>query len=297
MAEIRPLILTVACGYRTEQLSPFVESWKRYVPEADLAIIAGALPEETDRYLDASGVKVVPAEFNRGSHAGWRKTWYRLQLASWLCMLRGTRHLLGIGKESDALHARISEAAFHLFSQRFFHYRRYLEHFGWKYTHVLLADARDTVFQRSPFPCEGLHVFAENEVIGTSHFARRWFQLSYGTSTFKRLAAQPLLCAGVTIGDLAAMRRYLDLNCAESLKIVAVNDIDQAVHNYLIHNCLLPATIHAYGEGQAINLNAVPLSTLRVKDGRLFDSQGQAFSIVHQYDRVAGLYLTPCDRR
>lgn len=291
MPEIRPLILTVACGYRPDQLAPFVESWRRHLPEADLAIIVGQLPEETDRYLDAAGVKLVPAEFNLGRIVGWRKAWYRVQLASWLRLLRGTRRLLGIGPEADALHARISEAAFHLFSQRFFHYRRYLDHFGWKYTHVLLVDVRDTVFQGSPFPCEGLHVFAENESVGTNHFARRWFQLSYGSAAFRRLADRPLLCAGVTLGDLAAMRRYLEINCTESLCVATVNDVDQAVHNYLVHEGLMPATIHAYGTGPAINLNAVPLASLRVADERLLNDRGVPFAVVHQYDRVPGLRL------
>lgn len=291
MPDFRPVILSVACGYRPAQLAPFIDSWHRHLPGADLAVIAGDLPEETSRYLDGAGVKLVPAEFNMNRIGGWRKAWYRLQLAGWLRMLHATRGLLGLGADADGFHARVSEAAFHLYSQRFFHYRRFLTHFGWKYSHVLLVDIRDTVFQGSPFPCDGLHVFAENEAVGTSHFARRWFQLSYGNSTFKRLAAHPLLCAGVTLGDLAAMRRYLDANCSESLKVCTVNDVDQAVHNYLVHEKLVPATIHPYGTGPAINLNAVPLASLQVADGRLLDPQGRPFAIVHQYDRVPGLQL------
>lgn len=293
MPDLRPVILTVACGYRPEQIAPFVESWRRHVPGSDLVVIAGDLPEETDRYLDSAGVRVVPAEFNLGRLVGWRKAWYRVQLAGWLGLLRRSRGLLGLGAEGDALHARIAEASFHLFSQRFFHYRRYLAHFGWKHSHVLLVDIRDTVFQASPFPCTGLHVFAENESIGTNHFARRWFQLSYGAAAFRRLGPRPLLCAGVTLGDLSAMRRYLDVNCTESLRVSTVNDVDQAVHNYLIHEQLVPSVLHAYGEGPAINLNAVPLSGLNVADGRLLDAGGRPFAIVHQYDRVPGLRLTP----
>lgn len=293
MPETRNLILTVACGYRPDQLAPFVESWRRHVPDADLVVIAGGLPEETNRYLDAAGARIVPAEFNLGRLVGWRKAWYRVQLATWLRLLGATRRLLGIGGEADALHRRIAEASFHLFSQRFFHYRRYLDHFGWKYSHVLLVDIRDTRFQCTPFPCAGLHVFAENETVGTNHFAKRWFQLSYGTAVFRRLGPRPLLCAGVTLGDVAAMRQYLEINCSESLRVATVNDVDQAVHNYLIHEQLMPATLHAYGAGPAINLNAVPLSSLHVANGRLLDAAGRPFAIVHQYDRVAGLQLAP----
>ena len=291
MHDLRPIVLTVASGYSPEQLAPFIESWRRYLPGTDLAVIAGEMSEATCRYLDAQGVDIVPATFNLARLVGWRKAWYRLVLSGWLRALRCSRQLLGVGSEADALHARISEASFHLFSQRFFHYRRYLDRFGWKYTHVLLVDIRDTVFQCSPFPCNGLHVFAENECIGTNHFARRWFQLSYGAGTFRQLSLQPLLCAGVTLGDVASVRQYLAINCAEALRVAAVNDIDQAIHNYMIHRRLIPANIHAYGEGPAINLNAVPLASLRVSAGHLLDPQGQPYAIVHQYDRVQGLKL------
>jgi len=291
MHEPRPIILSVACGYQPGQLAPFIDSWRRHLPAADLVVIAGQLPEETDRYLDAAGVRTVPADFNLNCLRGWRKGWYRLHLAGWMAALHRTRGLLGLGSEVDSLYAHVAEGAFHLYSQRFFHYRRYLEHFGWKYSHVLLVDIRDTIFQGSPFPCEGLHVFAENEPIATSHFARRWFQLSYGNATFRRLGAHSMLCAGVTLGDLAAVRRYLEINCSESLKVCTVNDVDQAVHNYLIHEQLMPATVHGYGTGPAINLNAVPLASLRVVDGRLLNDQGRPFAVVHQYDRVPGLQL------
>jgi len=75
------------------------------------------------------------------------------------------------------------------------------------------------------------------------------------------------------------------------LKITPVNDVDQAVHNYMIHRGLLSATVHAFGEGPAINLNATPLSALNVKEGRLLDAQGRAFAVVHQNDRVPGLKI------
>jgi hypothetical protein len=286
----RGLILTVACSYGPAQLAPFVESWKRNVPNADLVVIAGNLPEETDRYLSESNVIVVPADFNRHTPTRWRKAWHRLHTVAWLRFTASVYRWFGTRPDEPFYH-HIAEASFHLYSQRFFHYRRYLAHFGWKYSHALLVDCRDTVFQASPFPCEGLHVFAENECVGTSHFAKRWFQLSYGNHVFKQLSAFPLLCAGVTLGDTASMRKYLEINCSESLRISAVNDVDQAVHNFLIHRELISAVRHAFGEGPAINLNATPLSSLNVINGKLCDASDQPFPIVHQYDRVRGLEL------
>lgn len=151
---LRPLILTVACGYMPDQLAPFVKSWKKHLPAADLVVIAGDLPEETNRFLEAEGTKIVPVEFNLRQLVWWRKAWYRMHLTSWLRMLCFSRRLLGIGYEADALYSRIAEAAFHLFSQRFFHYRRYLRHFSWKYSHVLLVDSRTLFFKAHPSPAK-----------------------------------------------------------------------------------------------------------------------------------------------
>ncbi|HEY4300826.1 MAG TPA: hypothetical protein VGM73_08135 [Candidatus Didemnitutus sp.] len=283
--------MSVASRYGSAQLRPFVESWKRHVAEAELVVFADRLPTEAAQYLEDAGVRVIPARFNLGNPTGWRKAWLRLGAGGWLRLLGVIRGRLGLGAHADSWHEGISEAAFHLYAQRFFCYRRFLAQFGWKYSDVLLVDIRDTLFQVSPFPSVGLHVFAENETIAQSHFARRWFQLSYGNRTFRRLGSFPLLCAGVTLGDGDSIRAYLECNCAESLKIAAVNDIDQAVHNYMVHRGLVPATIHAFGQGPAINLNAMSLASLTVKNGRLLSADGRPFAIVHQYDRVVGLEL------
>jgi len=286
----RGLILSVACSYTPAQLAPFVESWRRNVPNSDLVLIAGHLPEETDRYLSANQVIVIPAEFNRHAPVGWRKAWHRLHSLIWLRLTAGPCRWLGTNP-GDAFYRQISEASFHLCSQRFFHYQRYLAHFGWKYSDVLLVDSRDTVFQTSPFPCQGLHVFAENENIGTSHFSKRWFQLSYGNRVFRELSHLALFCAGITLGDTQHMRRYLEVICAELSRLGAFTDIDQAVHNFLIHRKLVPTTQHAFGEGAGINLNATPLNTLNVIDGKLCNTTNRPIPIVHQYDRVRGLDL------
>jgi len=81
----RALILSTASRYAPAQLAPFVESWKKHIPEADLVVIAGRLPIETSQFLDGAGVQVVPTEFNMGSPVGWRKAWLRLALffANW----------------------------------------------------------------------------------------------------------------------------------------------------------------------------------------------------------------------
>src|SRR5262249_21887598 len=85
---------------------------------------------------------------------------------------------------------------------------------------------------------------------------------------------------------------YLDCMCEQAARLVACTvGVDQALHNYIVHNRLVPATVHAFGEGGAINLNATRLASLDMRNGRMYGRDGQLLAIVHQYDRVPGLKL------
>ena len=154
---------------------------------------------------------------------------------------------------------------------------------------MLLGECRDVVFQSSPFPGADFHVYAENETIGASHFARRWFQLTYGGSVWRELRTRPFLCSGTTINPVPAILSYLEVLTRELGRIMANGGKNQAVHNYVIHRGLVPAVIALFGEGRGITLNAVAAGQLRLEAGRLMDAAGRPFPIVHQYDRVPGL--------
>jgi hypothetical protein len=287
---IRPLVLSVAVNYDAAALKPFVQSCRQQVPNCDIVLFAQNLSPATVQWLESENVRVNFSNFTLfNGWAGWRRAYFQLVSALGTgALARWTR--LTTGPANDRA-LQVRRASLHIYSQRYWVYRDFLRAYSGRYSHVLMADSRDVIFQANPFPCAGLHSFGENETIGASHFARRWFQLSYGGGTFRRLAPNAFVCAGVTLGDTPAVLAYLDAMCAESLRVRDYGGVDQAIHNYVLHTGLAPATVHPFGEGCAINLNNIKLSALRVESGRLLNAAGEPYAVVHQYDRVPGLKL------
>ncbi len=245
------------------------------------------VPRETVAWLLDCSVTVISADIpHEGDGIGWRKAAVHFWLVAATVAFCGALRLAGAyGRERVP---RVLRAMHRLYGFRHTLFMDYLTIHGWRYQCVLLADSRDVVFQASPFPSDGLHAFGEIERIGESHFAKRWFQLSYGIQAWKKLADLPFLCAGVTLGDSGSMLRYLQTMDEECRNVMAFSE-DQAVHNYVIHTGLVPSTVHDIGEGAAINLNAVKLETLNVSADKLVDSSGKPYAVVHQYDRVKNL--------
>jgi hypothetical protein len=135
-------------------------------------------------------------------------------------------------------------------------------------------------------------VYAENERVGDNHFARRWFQLAYGWSSWREWRDKPLLNVGTTLGDVTSVRHYLDTVCDEYVRKLAFFwGADTAVHNYVVHSRRISATTHEFGKGAVLTLNSVPLASLRVLHGRIVDASDRPYPVLHQYDRVRGLRL------
>lgn len=287
----RPAIMCVAMHYDRAALAPFVRSCRQQVPEGLIIVFTTDLSSETVAWLQAEGVEVIVDHFNPNHvFVGWRLAAYQMRVRLAYHVARFMT--AGVGQGANRPLRNLVESMASVVTQRFYRYRRYLRAYPDRFSHVLLTDMRDVIFQSNPFPCAGLHVFAEDETIGQNHFARRWLQLSYGWNSWRSVQDRALLNVGTTMGDTASVLTYLDRLCGEfDSRLPFFWGADTAMHNYVIHHGLVPATLHLWGEGGILNLNAIPLNRLRVESGRLLAPNGQAFSVVHQYDRVKGLQL------
>jgi hypothetical protein len=238
-------------------------------------------------WLRENGIKIIPANFSLFKLGLGRKKTARhfasLASTSLFCAL-----VKWIGLPGDDRPARIRDAMLDMYCSRFTDYLRFLRFFGSDYSHVLMVDCRDAVFQGSPFPCEGLHAFGETQMIGESFTANRWFRLTYGLNVWRQLASFPFLNAGTILGDTPSILALLENLISECRRLLAVQG-DQAIYNYIVHRRLVPATVHPFGEGAAINLHAAPVDSLRIVEERLVDAASRAIPLVHQYDRVVGL--------
>ena len=113
---------------------------------------------------------------------------------------------------------------------------------------ILVADARDTVFQRNPFgknvpKVEGLQLFQEHINQTTKHWLTEWPIRECKGVTYD----QPMLCSGTTIGTRKTMINYLT-EMYEEMKVwindpkcrFNVNGDDQSIHNYLFYSGKFP---------------------------------------------------------
>lgn len=108
---------------------------------------------------------------------------------------------------------------------------------------VLVADVRDTVFQRNPFGPEaplvyGLQVFEEHYTMKTTNWLVDWPIGDCKGVHYDK----PMLCSGTTIGTRQAILDYLN-TMHEEMKLwmadpkchFKINGDDQSIHNYLYY--------------------------------------------------------------
>ncbi len=185
---------------------------------------------------------------------------------------------------------------------RYLGYREFLAREGHRFRRVLLSDARDVIFQRDPFDFpwpNGLNVVLEHRgtSLGQCEHMRRWVTGHLGAARLAELADQPISCSGTTLGDVVAVRRYLEQMAAGLLPFApgpGMAGYDQAVHNHLLYSGLLragrldPVTEHD-NSGPILTLGLAPEPVVDAS-GTILTERGVPAHVVHQYDRHPRLF-------
>jgi len=192
---------------------------------------------------------------------------------------------------------------------------------------ILLIDARDTIFQTTPFEKVprratttntngkedgGMLIFfgenADVTSLGKSKYNRRWLTLAYGEKVADAFISKPTICSGSTMGEQSAIETYLRAEVAESDESkTVIFGADQGFHNYLYYSNKLSnaeaiAKILVQDQGLGIVNN---MGALRDKDlsefgnGKIiqrtpsaitiYNWDGTVSPVVHQYDRFKEL--------
>lgn len=180
---------------------------------------------------------------------------------------------------------------------RYFLYRDYLRDHP-PFERILLSDVRDVVFQRHPFSFDwpdGLNVIMEDAstTIGACEYMTRWVSGHLGEDAWKALRDRPVSCSGTTIGDHAAMTRYLDTLTDRLLPFTPGDRMagyDQGLHNFLLHNGLLDLVTRHDNSGPVLTLAAKPGTPEPNEKGEIPTDAGEIAHMVHQYDRKPELF-------
>ena len=165
---------------------------------------------------------------------------------------------------------------------------------------VLLADVRDVVFQSNPFSFPfppGLSAASEctRGTIRQSHGNKKWLWEAVGWRQMRRLTGKTAVCAGTTLADHATMTKYLELMTSHLNRRffwALFDSIDQGLHNYFVHNRLIaPLTIHTNWNGPFLTGDSEVVGPKnKNREGYLCNDDGSIIPVVHQYDRIPGLF-------
>jgi hypothetical protein len=281
-------ILTTTTGnLGADEIAPFFNSLRQCGYLDEVVVFASGISNETRALFQKYEAKVIDFEY-RGMPILIKNPVRRYWLKFLQIYRYYTSHRRG-GKDFDSLNICCS---------RFFHYKNYLQELEHKPEKIFLADVRDIVFQRNPFsfPFEpGLSVAIESRRIGQSVFGVKQLLITAGlTETFHQ-AQREVINGGTIVGDYNTIIKYLDLLTTHFNKVFfwgLIEVIDQALTTLFVHKKLV-TPVHSYHnwDGPFLTLDSVLIQPEnKNSEGYLCNRDGSVIPIVHQYDRVAGLY-------
>lgn len=292
------LVLSYVEDYAARDIAPFLASLRSTGYDGDVVFFTFNLEDDCDELFAKHGVRAIPVR--------------RVDMKSSVQIPEGLADALGIpssfrpdgalnirlarlfgslGVERYEVVRRIARYLWHCNSGRFFYYQEFLEHHP-EYEHVLIADVRDVVFQRSPFDRDlgdVLSLFEEFPAtpLGDQVDNATWIERLYGPVTLDELAPYPIVCAGVMLGPHARVLECVQQIAHESVTNYVGWGTDQGTLNYLVRTGQLGAVdVHPYGSGPAMHVGIAPRETIRTdEEGRVLNRDGEVCSIIHQYDR------------
>lgn len=276
------LILGMAEDLEWEVLRPFVESLRRTSFAGEVRLFTAGSSERTLRLLHDHGL--VVDRFARLRVGRGVRVFQPLRSAgvarAYSPLLRATSL-----RASALLAAPLSVPSV----SRYLRYYRLLSGVPRsRYRNVMLTDLSDVYFQSDPFAFEigtGVNCFLEDtrETLSSEPANRFWLVAAYGEQVLADLGSRTISCSGVTIGSYEAILAYLRImvNSLVHLRYQWAG-IDQAVHNYLIYEGLVPGVkLVANGEGPVLTLGIVPSAEVAAALPDGYDK----VPILHQYDR------------
>ncbi|HSY16774.1 MAG TPA: hypothetical protein VK815_00505 [Candidatus Acidoferrales bacterium] len=274
----KKLVLGLLSNMPLEKASPFFLSLEKSGYRGDVCMIVSGIDLPTQAFLRARGVHLIP--FQRDQ---LKPKW--TFAAAWLgAFMRPSQR--------QVYESRLASTYMHPHTARHFFYQSYLQECSAAYSHVLLTDVRDVLFQADPFAFEkpdGLCVFLadRSKTIGTCNHNTNSMLRGFGPEALKELRDKPIACAGTTLGTTAAICDHLSkvtrLLCAKKQR----ESIDQSVHNFVI-NKQPPARLNVFENfsGPVLTMAYVDPARMRFDDhGRVINTDGRVINTLHQYDR------------
>lgn len=282
-SDAKEAILTLVHGYSQLQLHAMIESLRRTGYVGRFVVFHSQVAPVDLQCWRRLGIETIPSGFwLSGFRESMRKKWWAFR---WLP--QGLRHRL--------FKELCSMAMF-----RHFVYLSFLERQSGGLERVMLTDARDVLFQRVPFipaVSRGVHVFEEDrsQTLGTQPWNQHWLRYCFGRRMVETLRDEPILCAGIIIGETSPLIDFLRyfIRVATRVRRTGSRDGggDQAVFNVVVRQSRCPEVrIHANSESAVLTAGLMPAARISFNSaGRVVNDLDEVVPVIHQLDRHSDL--------
>ena len=279
MVAKKNLILGTITRYKFHVIEPFFTSLKLTGYAGDVVIFYSGVNQRTLARMKDMGIILIPfaenfpyLDANLAKHIHW------------------------------SAHKRLRTLS--IYNLRYLLAYCYLMEFADKYQYVMLSDIRDVIFQKDPFDFPlgaELCCFGEKEgvTLGEDPINAQWIESAFDKSTLQKISDRQIVCSGITIGPSSLILQYLEKFIDLILQSPGkgwdfvqrgihgspLNGLDQGIHNYLVHNCLIPKiALYENNRGPVLTLGLED-SILVNESGTILNNHGDMPNVVHQYDR------------
>ena len=273
------LVVTVAAGYREEQIRPFLASLAHYSPKVSLKLIVDRFNPE---FEDAVRAWIPDCSFHllppaRLRNFALKRKWARSILKRLTRLLPPPNFGKRLLKINYVRHLVI---------------RDLLKSWKLKEEKVILADCRDLVFQDDPFAANWPALWTGEEALRIQDCPLNsfWLKRAGGADALQKARHQRIVCAGVIGGRADRVAQYIDRTSTlveRRACEVALDDGDQGIHNYVVRTATeLDFTILPNGGELVANVGYNKSEELTIEGGRARLAPRKEFpAILHQFDR------------
>ncbi len=201
-----------------------------------------------------------------------------------------TFELLSERRNIKTIHINNFETCgYHMLSERFFMYKKFLDNNYENYSNILICDVRDVFFQGNPFSVDRnseVTFAAEDEILKNSDVNGIWIREFFGSDIYEEICMNTISCAGTTIGTAQGMMSYINDMCYQLKNTEHSIHIpfDQGIHNFLAWK--EHRGIYAVDSEDTVfnTIGLTPRDKISIRDDLVLVDQ--KFSpVIHQWDR------------
>jgi hypothetical protein len=292
---MKKAIITFGVGYQFEDIRYFLESCKKYCPNAEIYMYVGKNYKQLKKecikfenlhliqYKESLVPKLIAKAFSfmPSMQRNYATILQKLYVNSTL-----PKHHLQL----------VATPLLQFMVKRFF----VIENLMKQLPHDLfmLTDLRDVLLQSDPFIGINQNTIItgiEPIKIHESEMNARWIKNTFNENILNSLKNFQVACAGVTVGSRKAIAQYVkemnDHVMKNLPKIIGMLGPDQGIHIFLFYKGLagLDTHLQSNGTGSIATLHYSTLDEFESHAGLLNNKVQKKLAVIHQYDRHPSL--------